>query len=152
MLATNLDLQARYVEAEPLHHEAIAAYAAVTLEDAPAMADLYDSRAFNLEGQNRDEEAEQFYRRSLRARATLPAAHPRRIFGYRSLAGYLRDHDRSWPEVRSLYRAAQAGIFDRLATYPSFDREAQIELRDYQPVFTGRVRAAWTLSNMPARP
>ena len=49
-------------------------------------------------------------------------------------------------EARSLYRGAGAGAMARVASFPGFTPAAQAEVREYRPIFTGQVRAAWDLA------
>ncbi|OYX17223.1 MAG: hypothetical protein B7Z07_00310 [Sphingomonadales bacterium 32-67-7] len=98
----------------------------------------------------RREEAEGLYRRALRIKlAMLPVGDRDRVIGAWSLASVIAEDGARAGEARALYRTAAAEALTAQGRHADYDRAASAELRSYAPIFTGQVRAAWTLSSRP---
>lgn len=100
------------------------------------------------EGQRRFVEAEALYRQAFdRLSATLPPEDQNRLFATWALAAHLQRRGVAPSEARALFKAAGVASLKRSVRQSGFTASAQEELRSYQPVFLGQVRAAWDLSN-----
>ena len=152
-LASNLDDQGRYAEAEPLFRKALAFCERVLPADHPDIARSYNNLALNLNAQGRYAEAEPLHRKALTILLRLPAiSHPDRIDGNWAMASLLRRQTTKFAEARSLYREAERGVLERVASYRDFGPEAEKELQKYKPIFTGQVSVAWKLTQQAATP
>ncbi|MBX3593675.1 tetratricopeptide repeat protein [Sphingomonas sp.] len=93
----------------------------------------------------RTQEAEAVLQQAMPAFAALRPDHPMRLDAEQSLAMTLR-HNARFPEARTAFRRAAAGIALRIRSYREFDAAARQELRERRFVFTGLVGTDWTLS------
>ncbi len=100
----------------------------------------------NLLAQSRLTEATSLLRKALAISGNFPSTHPDRILNELSLAGALRLEGKHIALARTLYRQAGRGANERIQAFAGFTTAAQAELRQYRPIFSGQVRAAWLLS------
>ena len=105
-LASNLNAQGRYDEAEPLYRKALEIHTQVLGEDHPDTATSYNNVAYNLDDQGRYDEAEPLYRKALEIRTRmLGEDHPDTATSYNNVASNLDDQGR-YDEAEPLYRKA----------------------------------------------
>ncbi len=98
----------------------------------------------------RREEAEGLYRRALGIKmAMLPRGDRDRVIGAWSLASVIAEDAMRAGEARALYRTAAGEALAAQGRHADYDRAASAELRSFAPIFTGQVRAAWTLASRP---
>lgn len=145
-LAFNLNAQHRYVEAEGLYRQALALAEQMRTKDLPVVASIMYNLAYNLAAQRRWPEAKRLLFETVKRRARLPATHRDRIYSLLSMASIMQVRTEDPQSVRYLFGLARDGAMERLRTYSSFDPTAQGQLREFRPIFTGQVRAAWDLS------
>ncbi len=107
-LASNLDNQGRYKEAEPLFRKALAIYEEVLGPKHPDTALSYNNLASNLDNQGRYKEAEPLCRKALAVREeVLGPKHPATAESYHNLALNLEAQGRA-KEAEPLLRKALA--------------------------------------------
>lgn len=118
------------------------------------LGDMHPDTANSLNGlaaaeraMGRTVEAEALYRRALAIKAAmLPPGDRDRVIGAWSLASVIAPDPARAGEARALYRAAGAEALAAQGRHAEFDRAASAELRSFAPIFTGQVRASWTLA------
>ncbi|HEV7289705.1 tetratricopeptide repeat protein [Sphingomonas sp.] len=95
----------------------------------------------------RRDAAEGLYRRALSIKlAMLPAGDRDRVIGAWSLASLIVEDGARAGEARALYRTAATEALAAQGRHADYDRAASAELRSFAPIFTGQVRASWTLA------
>ena len=103
-VASNLNAQGRYEEAEPLFRKSLEIRQRVLGEEHPSTATSYNNVASNLNAQGRYEEAEPLYRKSLEIRQrVLGEEHPDTAASYNNVAYNLNAQGR-YEEAEPLYR------------------------------------------------
>ena len=103
-VASNLNAQGRYEEAEPLYRKGLEISQRVLGEEHPSTATSYNNVASNLDDQGRYEEAEPLYRKGLEiSQRVLGEEHPSTATSYNNVASNLDDQGR-YEEAEPLYR------------------------------------------------
>src|SRR5690606_10779541 len=105
----------------------------------PLIASAMNTLSANLDVQGRGAEALALMRQARAISQQLAFTHPSRINGNWALADLLRKQGSAAAETRTLYRAAQAGAIERMASFTGFDSAAQDELRKYRPIFVRQI-------------
>lgn len=105
-VASNLDDQGRYDEAEPLYRKGLEIRREVLGENHPSTATSYNNVASNLNAQGRYDEAEPLYRKGLEIRRrVLGENHPDTATSYNNVAYNLNAQGR-YDEAEPLYEHA----------------------------------------------
>jgi hypothetical protein len=107
-MASNLNAQGRYREAEPLYQRALAIYQQALGETHPDTAHGFNNLANNLNDQGKYPQAEPLYQKALAiCRQALGEAHPHTAATYNNLAATLDDQGK-YIEAELLYKKALA--------------------------------------------
>ena len=143
-LASNLDAQRRYAEAEPLFRKALTIREATLRAGHPHIAMGYNNLASNLKDQRRYADADPLFRKALTIwEATLPANHLRIAIGYNNLGSNL-EAQRRYADAEPVLRKALAigasfsrsnpdriNFFWSMATNLRTQRKSPVEVRSY---------------------
>lgn len=121
--------------------------------DHPSMAGAFHLRGQILEAMDDFGGAYFMYLKARQVwRRVFQPEHPDRLTGDTTLALFLARRGGADGEARLAFQDAQAGLLERIGTMPTFDVEAQRELKQFSPLFRGKVLVSWRLAQPTVRP